>query len=184
MNDQIKKDLFRYVGNDCHRLLIQLRYIFFTPGFRYTYYMRKVQQGGCFKFFWMGMQRLCMERTLIQIPYQTQIGEGLYIGHFGHIIINPGCKIGKNFNIAAGVLIGNAQGKYAGTPTIGDNVKVGQNAIIIGKINIGNDVLVAPGAFVNFDVPDNCIVIGNPGKIIQRNSSPTVRYIVYPVQNY
>ncbi|WP_279121224.1 hypothetical protein [Bacteroides acidifaciens] len=97
-----------------------------------------------------------MERTLIQIPYQTQIGEGLYIGHFGHIIINPSCKIGKNFNIAAGVLIGNAQGKYAGTPTIGDNVKVGQNAIIIG----------------------------NPGKIIQRNSSPTARYIVYPVQNY
>ena len=82
------------------------------------------------------------------------------------------------------VLIGNAQGKYPGTPTIGDNVKVGQNAIIIGKINIGNDVLVAPGAFVNFDVPDNCIVIGNPGKIIQRNSSPTARYIVYPVQNY
>ena len=55
MNDQIKKDLFRYVGNDCHRLLIQLRYIFFTRGFRYTYYMRKVQHGGCFKFFWMGM---------------------------------------------------------------------------------------------------------------------------------
>ena len=182
MNDQIKKDLFRYVGNDCHRLFIQLRYIFFTPGFRYTYYMRKVQQGGCFKFFWMGMQRLCMERTLIQIPYQTQIGEGLYIGHFGHIIINPGCKIGKNFNIAAGVLIGNAQGKYPGTPTIGDNVKVGQNAIIIGKINIGNDVLVAPGAFVNFDVPDNSIVIGSPGKIIPRDSSPTEKYIVYPVR--
>lgn len=133
---------------------------------------------------WLVMQRLCMERTLIQIPYQTQIGEGLYIGHFGHIIINPGSKIGKNFSVAAGVLIGNAQGKCAGTPTIGDNVRVGQNAIVIGKINIGNDVLIAPGAFVNFDVPDNCIVIGNPGKIIQRTSSPTVQYIVYPVQNY
>ena len=50
MNDQIKQDLFRYVGNDCHRLLMQLRYIIFTPGFRYIYYLRKVQQGGNFKF--------------------------------------------------------------------------------------------------------------------------------------
>lgn len=181
MNTQIKKDLFRYVGEDCHRWLIQLRYIMFTPGFRYTYFMRKVQQGGILKLFWMVMLRLCMEGTLIQIPYQTQIGEGLYIGHFGHIIINPDSKIGKNFNIAAGALIGNAEGKCAGTPTIGDNVKVGQNAIVIGKINLGNDVLIAPGAFVNFDVPDNCIVLGNPGKIIQRTSSPTSQYIVYPI---
>lgn len=35
---------------------------------------------------------------------------------------------------------------------------------------------------MNFDVPDNCIVIGNPGKIIQRDSSPTAKYIVYPVE--
>ena len=40
-------------------------------------------------------------------------------------------------------------------------------------------MLIAPGAFVNFDVPCNSIVIGNPGKIIQRDSSPTAKYIVY-----
>ena len=55
------------------------------------------------------------------------------------------------------------------------------NSIIIGNCKIGNNVLIAPGAFVNFDVPDNSIVIGNPGKIIQRESSPTAKYIVYPV---
>lgn len=54
---------------------------------------------------------------------------------------------------------------------------------IIGNIIIGNNVLIAPGAFVNFNVPENSIVIGNPGKIIQRNSSPTKKYIVYPI-NY
>lgn len=184
MNKQIKKDLYRYVGIDCHNFLIQLRYFFFTPGFRYTYFMRKVQKGGILKPLWMVMLRLCMYRTLIQIPYQTKIGEGFYIGHFGHIIINPASIIGKNFNIAAGVLIGNAVGKNAGTPIIGNNVKIGQNAIVIGGISIGNDVLIAPGAFVNFNVPDNCIVVGNPGKVIQRNTSPTAKYIVYPVQDY
>ena len=55
------------------------------------------------------------------------------------------------------------------------------NSIIIGNVHIGNDVLIAPGAFINFDVPDNSIVIGNPGKIIQRETSPTEKYIVYAI---
>ena len=58
------------------------------------------------------------------------------------------------------------------------------NSVIAGGIHIGNNVLIAPGAFCNFDVPDNSIVIGNPGKIIPRDSSPTEKYIVYPVEDY
>lgn len=77
------------------------------------------------------------------------------------------------------VVIGNAQGKRKGAPVLGDNVVVGDNAIVIGGINIGHDVLIAPGAFVNFDVPSNSIVIGNPGKIIERESSPTRKYMVF-----
>ena len=52
------------------------------------------------------------------------------------------------------MLIGNSEGKNAGVPTIGDNVYCGANSIIIGNAKIGNDVLIAPGAFINFDVPD------------------------------
>jgi len=81
-------------------------------------------------------------------------------------------------------LVGNALGKKKGVPTIGDNVFMGRNSIIIGNVNIGHNVLIAPGAFVNFDVPDNSIVIGNPGQIIPQNSSPTEKYIVYPVENF
>ena len=55
------------------------------------------------------------------------------------------------------------------------------NSIIVGGVRIGNNVLIAPGAFINFDVPDNSIVIGNPGKIVERNSSPTDKYIVFPI---
>jgi serine O-acetyltransferase len=57
------------------------------------------------------------------------------------------------------------------------------NSIIIGNAKIGNNVLIAPGAFVNFDVPDNSVVIGNPGRIIPRDSSPTAKYIVYPLND-
>ena len=98
------------------------------------------------------------------------------------IIINPNTKIGKNFNIAPGVLIGMAAGKHAGkSPVIGDNVYIGQNATVVGGINIGNNVMIAPGAFVNFDVPDNSIVLGNPGKIISKDN-PTALYIDYPIE--
>ena len=55
------------------------------------------------------------------------------------------------------------------------------NSVIVGGVKIGNDVLIAPGAFVNFDVPDNSIVIGNPGKIINKDYSPTEKYIVYKI---
>ena len=121
-------------------------------------------------------------KTGIQILVGTKIGLGMRILHFGTIVVNPYAVIGKNFNIAQGVLIGNSEGKNAGVPTIGDNVYCGANSIIIGNAKIGNDVLIAPGAFVNFDVPDNSIVIGNPGRIIQRDSSPTKKYIVFPIE--
>ncbi len=177
-----KKDLYRYEGEASGRLLVKIKYVFFVPGFTYTYFFRKSQSGFFLrrvisKFF----LRLISYITHIQIPSNTQIGEGLYIGHWGTIIINPGAKIGKNFGISPGTLIGNSQGKSGGVPTIGDNVHIGNNSIVIGGVNIGSNVLIAPGAFVNFNVPDNSIVIGNPGKIIPRESSPTSKYIVYPV---
>ena len=183
MNNQIKKDLFRYEGKASERILMQLRYIFFVPGFQYTYFLRKTQlaKWGVARAFYAALLKLCSYKFAIQVPSQTKIGEGFRIAHWGHIVVNPGAIIGKNFNISQGCLIGNAQGKKKGVPTIGDNVCMNANSIIVGGVKIGNNVLIAPGAFVNFDVPDNAIVIGNPGKIIQKDSSPTDKYIVYPV---
>ena len=54
------------------------------------------------------------------------------IGHWGTIVINPGTIIGINFNIAQGCLVGNSQGKHAGTPIIENNVVMGANSIIVG----------------------------------------------------
>ena len=181
---RIADDLFRYEGKKSKKLSVKLRYFFFTPGFTFTFFFRKAS---CSKFlfskmFWIVCFHFTKFVTGIQIPIGTQIGKGLKIGHFGTIVINPNTIIGDNFNIAQGCLIGNAQGKRKGTPIIGNNVVMGANSIVIGQVNIGNDVLIAPGAFVNFDVPDNSIVIGNPGKIITKNSSPTSKYIVYPTK--
>ena len=63
------------------------------------------------------------------------------------------------------------RGIRKGTPTIKNNVWIGSNAAIVGNIEIGNNVLIAPNAFVNFNVPDNSIVIGNPAKIIKKENA-------------
>lgn len=52
-------------------------------------------------------------------------------------------------------------------PTIGDNVTIGANAVIIGDIMIGNNVTIGAGAVVTKSIPDNCIVVGNPARVIK-----------------
>lgn len=86
--------------------------------------------------------------------------------------------MGNNINLHPGINIGQEnRGKRKGSPKIGDKVWIGTNACIVGKIIIGNNVLIAPNSFVNFDVPDNSIVVGNPAKIIP-NENATKDYIV------
>lgn len=68
------------------------------------------------------------------------------------------------------------RGKRQGCPTIGDKVWIGPNDTIIGNVSVGNNVLIAPGVFVNCDVPSNSIVIGNPARIIP-NDNATENYI-------
>ena len=106
-----------------------------------------------------------------------KIGKGFYIGHFGTIVVNTETVIGQNCNIAHGVTIGvTRRGKNAVVPFIGNNVWLGTGSVIVGKINIGNNVLIAPNAYVNFDVPDNSMVIGNPG-ILKPSQNATLGYI-------
>ena len=183
MNSEIKKDLFRCIGKDSERWVKQLRHLIFVPGFQYIYFLRKTQLAKyrIGRLFYAACLKLCSYRFAIQIPPQTKIGEGFRILHWGHIVVNPSAVIGKNFNISPGCLIGMAEGKRRGVPVIGDNVCMNANSMVVGGVKIADNVLIAPGAFVNFDVPANSIVIGNPGKIIPQESSPTSKYIVYSI---
>lgn len=181
----ILDDLYRYEGDRCKSIFVKLRYVFCVPGFTYIFFFRHASQSSnkLAHFFWSICLHVLKIITHIQIPSTTTIGSGFRIVHFGQIVVNPDTIIGKNFNISQGCLIGNAQGKCKGSPVIGNNVCMNANSIIVGHATIGDNVLIAPGAFINFDVPDNSIVIGNPGQIISRNSSPTAKYFVYPIMD-
>ncbi len=120
-------------------------------------------------------------KTGIQIGWHTQIGEGLVLVHCGNIAVNNAAVIGKNCTMYHGVTVGmEFRGERKGNPVIGDNVWIGSNACVVGKITIGDDVLIAPLSFVNFDVPSHSIVIGNPARIIPREHA-TEGYITNPL---
>lgn len=113
----------------------------------------------------------------IEIPYSVRIGRGLYVGHPFCITINARATIGENCNIHKGVTIGQTnRGNRKGVPTIGNCVWIGINSTIVGGVNIGDDVLIAPNTFVNVDIPSHSVVFGNPC-IIKHKDNATEGYI-------
>ena len=113
----------------------------------------------------------------LEIGMSTSIGKGLYLGHAFNITINPQAVIGDNVSIHKGVLIGASnRGSSKGVPTIGNKVWIGCNAAIVGRINIGVDVLIAPNTYVNCNCPPHCVVFGNPA-IIKHRENATEGYI-------
>ena len=176
MNSVFKKDLYRYYGEEGEPFF---KKIFRPLELKYIALYRKANM--CrflpLKLFYMVRLLRMSYRTKIQIPARTTIGEGLYIGHLGRVIIHPDAKLGRNINIGTGVTIGmENRGKRKGVPEISDNCWIGTNAVIVGNVKIGSDVLIATLTYVNFDVPDHIVVIGNPGRIIHKENA-TIDYI-------
>ncbi|MBE8714123.1 serine O-acetyltransferase [Sphingobacterium hungaricum] len=177
MVKNFKDDIYRYTGGTGLTAFFKA---WRNPGFRFILFFRIVSSSRKYSLRWsmaFPFYRHYFIKYGIQIPTSVKIGRGLLLPHFGGIVINSKSKIGNNCNILQNVTLGNSKGgKKAGSPTIGDNVYIGPGAVIVGGIFVGNNVLIAGNAFVNFDVPDNSIVLGNPAQII-RKDSPTIEYI-------
>ncbi len=108
----------------------------------------------------------------ISFPENFTLGKGLFISHIGTIIVNSGCTMGENCNIAPMVVIGwgRVNGKE-GYPQIGNRVWIGPGAKIFGPITIGDDVAIGANSVVNFDVPNNSTVVGASARIIENKGS-------------
>jgi serine O-acetyltransferase len=110
----------------------------------------------------------------IELPRSARIGRGLYIGHFGGIHISSAAVIGKNCNLSQDVTIGVAgSGDRRGVPVIGDNVYLAPGVRVYGPIHVGNNVKLGANTVVHKDIPDNAVVVLDPGfHIIAMSGNP------------
>ena len=108
--------------------------------------------------------------TGIEIHPGAVIGHGFFIDHGMGVVIGETTEIGDNVTIYQGVTLGGT-GKEKGKrhPTIGNNVVISAGAKVLGSIKIGNNVKIGAGSLVLKDVPDNCTVVGIPGRVVVRN---------------
>ena len=116
--------------------------------------------------------------TGIRLPADCEIGDGLYIGHYGSIILAPECRIGHNCSLAQNVTIGIAGiGEERGAPVVGNRVFIGAHSVIVGRITVGDDAVVCAGSVVMRPVPARAVVMGNPARVVSYEGS--FEYVLY-----
>ncbi len=108
--------------------------------------------------------------TGIEIHPGATIGRGVFIDHGMGVVIGETAVVGDYCLIYQGVTLGGT-GKESGKrhPTLGENVVVGTGAKILGNLCIGDQVRIGAGSIVLQDVPNNCTVVGVPGRIVRRS---------------
>jgi serine O-acetyltransferase len=109
--------------------------------------------------------------TGIELPCEVDVGRNFVIDHFGGIVVSGYARFGDNCRIRTGVVVGLARVDDPCAPSIGDNVDIGTGAKVLGRIRIGNNVLIGANAVVVCDVPDNSIAVGVPAIVKPRNAS-------------
>ncbi len=108
------------------------------------------------------LHRIAMMTSQVAIGSPVVIGPGLYVVH-GQIVVDGITEIGRGVEIAPFVTIGLRSGNFQGAK-VGDNVRIGTGARIIGPVRIGNGATIGANAVVVDDVPEGATVVGAPAR--------------------
>ena len=119
---------------------------------------------------------ICLMLTGIHIHRKSPIGPGLVVHNCSCIFILA-TRIGHSCTVNQGVSVASVRG--TGWPTIGNNVYLGAGCKVMGGVTVGDNVVVSPNSVVIADVPSNCTVMGVPARIISRQ--PVSPYLQSPV---
>lgn len=108
--------------------------------------------------------------TGIEIHPGAQIGKRFFIDHGMGVVIGETAEIGDNVMLYHGVTLGGTgKDKIKRHPTVGDNVLIGAETIILGPINIGSNTKIGAGSVVLEDIPANVTAVGSPTKIVRKD---------------
>lgn len=148
-------------------------YPFTDEIWKFTKLMRKLEYyNNCGKKIHLPYKlylKMKYRRLSVKLGFSIPINcfdSGVSIAHYGMIVINPKCKIGKNCRIHSGTNIG---GTNEDVPIIGDNCYIGPGAKLFGPIKLGDGTKIGANAVVNKSFIDgNCTLVGVPAKAISK----------------
>ena len=112
---------------------------------------------------------IARELTAIDIHPGAEIGSEFFIDHGAGVVIGETAEVGNNVTFYSGVVLGGTNlEQIKRHPTLGDNIVVGTGAKILGPITIGDNVRIGANSVVIHDVPPNCVAVGVPAKIVSK----------------
>jgi len=172
----IKNDIFRMsrglkMPYTIVKIIVKWRYPWVTSivMYRWSSYLRSKK---LLRAFVYPIVKLLKRRADIKygidIDVTVTIGGGLRIAHPGGTVLSPGLIVGKNLTIAQGCIFGWVnRGPHKGVPQkVGNNVYIGPGAKILGNVTIGDNVVIGANTVVVKDIPSNATVFGVPGRIV------------------
>ena len=161
----LKEDLKTYKGDwSCQGFWVMIVYRFGC--WRYT--LKSALLRKPFSLLYKILYKFIQVITGIELPCEVSVGKNFRIDHFGGIIISGFATFGDNCVIRDGVTVGLRRVDDPVAPQIGNNVDIGTGAKVLGDITIGDDVVIGANAVVLVDVPSNSIAVGVPAKIKSR----------------
>lgn len=164
MLENIRADWQHYQSFSCQGFWVMLVYRLGRWRYRIASRWLRLPFSVLYKVLHVTVQVL----TGIDLPCEVVLGRGFIIEHFGGIIISGDTVFGDDVVIRNGVTIGLRHRGVRGAPVIGNRVDIGTGAKILGPITIGDDVAIGANAVVICDVPANSIAVGIPARILPR----------------
>ena len=111
--------------------------------------------------------------TGVEIHPGAQIGHRFFVDHGSGVVIGETAEIGNDVLMYQGAVLGGTSSEHTKRhPTVGDDVVIGANAVLLGNIVIGSGAKVGSGSVVVQSVPPGATVVGVPGRITRLNGRP------------
>jgi len=164
----LRQDLKTYRGDwSCQGFWVMIVYRFGC--WRYT--IKSALFRKPFSLLYKTLYKFIQVITGIELPCEVTVGKNFRIDHFGGIIISGFASFGDNCVIRDGVTVGLRRVDDPVAPKIGNNVDIGTGAKVLGGITIGDNVVIGANAVVLEDVPSNSIAVGVPARIKTRKQN-------------
>ncbi|MEO8296714.1 MAG: serine acetyltransferase [Burkholderiales bacterium] len=135
---------------------------------RWRYGVQPAPLRKVFSLLYKVAYKLVQILTGIEFPCEVEVGRNFVIDHFGGIIVSGYARFGDNCRIRNGVVVGLSRVDDPCAPVIGHNVDIGAGAKVLGRITIGDNVVIGANAVVVRSVPANSVAVGVPAVVKPR----------------